>query len=260
MSLVVLFDIDGTLVDTAGSGRDAIEGALVEVFGTAGPIDELSFAGLTDPWIVRTLMRIAGFVDAEIDARLEPLWASYVARLAEVLDARRSRLRVHAGVRALLDELERRRAGVGLLTGNIQPGARAKLAACGLGGRFSFGAFGSDAEDRDALPAIALGRASGAIGRAADRDRTWIVGDTPRDIGCARAGGLRVLAVATGQFGVAELRAVRPDHAVANLGDTSAVLDLLETESRAGPDDATFVDTGPGGRSGEPEEKDRGVD
>lgn len=228
VSLVVLFDIDGTLVDTAGSGRDAIEGALVEVFGTAGPIDELSFAGLTDPWIVRRLMRLAGFDDAEIDARLEPLWVSYVARLSDALEGRRSRLRVHGGVLSLLDELDRRLAGVGLVTGNIEPGARAKLAACGLAGRFPFGAFGSDAEDRDALPAIALGRAPGAIGRVADRRRTWIVGDTPRDIECARAGGVRALAVATGQFGVAELLAVRPDHAVATLEDTAAVLELLD--------------------------------
>ena len=228
LSLVVLFDIDGTLVDTVGAGRDAIEGALVEIFGTAGPIDELSFAGLTDPWIVRRLMRLAGFDDAEIDARLESLWASYVIRLSDALEGRRSRLRVHAGVFGLLDELERRGAGVGLVTGNIEPGARAKLAACGLEGRFSFGAFGSDAEDRDALPAIALERAPGAIGRVADPRRTWIVGDTPRDIGCARAGGVRALAVATGQFDVAELLALGPDHAVATLKDTATVLELLE--------------------------------
>jgi len=241
VSLVVLFDIDGTLVDTAGSGRDAIEGALVEVFGTAGPIDELSFAGLTDPYIVRQLMLHAGFDDAEIDARLDALWAAYLGRLDAVLASRSSRLRVHPGVAALLDALQRVGAGVGLLTGNIEGGAHLKLGACGLAGRFGFGAFGSDAEDRDALPAIALGRAREALGRLAPPERTWVVGDTPRDIGCARAGGVRVLAVATGQFTVRDLRAIGPDHAVDTLADTELVLALLDGESRAAGEDATLA-------------------
>ena len=240
MSVLALFDIDGTLVDTAGSGRDAIEVALVEVFGTPGPIDELSFAGLTDPLIARTLMRHAGFADEEIDARLDALWASYTRHLVERLAERRARARVHEGVVELLEALAAAGVPLGLVTGNIADGARHKLATLGIADRFAFGSYGSDAENRDRLPAIAIERAHAATGMRFDPDRTWIIGDTPRDIGCARACGIRVLAVATGSFSVDELAAAGADHVLETLADTAVILGLLGIESRAAPEDARF--------------------
>ncbi|MDX1393912.1 MAG: HAD family hydrolase [Gemmatimonadota bacterium] len=230
MSVLALFDIDGTLVDTAGAGSAAVEVALVEVFGTPGPIDELSFAGLTDPLIVRTLMRHAGFEDHEIDARAPALWAAYTAHLVDRLaePERRARSRVHEGVPELLDALEVAEAALGLVTGNIAEGARLKLDALGIADRFGFGSYGSDAEDRDLLPAIAIERARAATGTSHDPTRTWIIGDTPRDIACARATGIRVLAVATGSFSVDELVAAGADHAVESLAETDEVLRLLD--------------------------------
>lgn len=227
MSLLVLFDVDGTLIDSAGAGREAIEGALHEVYGTAGPIDDTPFDGLTDPWIVRTLLEAEGLDRTTIENGLDALWASYLRRLADSLGARADRLRVLEGVATLLDALARERVAVGLLTGNIEAGAARKLAACGLGDRFAFGAFGSDAEDRDALPTIALARAAAAVGRRFAPEGVWVVGDTPRDVGCARAGGVRALAVASGRYSVDELRACRPDAAVGSLRDTRAILGRL---------------------------------
>lgn len=227
MSLLVLFDVDGTLIDSAGAGRAAIEGALHDVYGTAGPIDDTPFDGLTDPWIVRTLLEAAGLERERIARGLDALWESYLHRLAGSLRARAGRLRVLDGVAELLDALALEGAAVGLLTGNIEAGAARKLDACGLGGRFAFGAYGSDAEDRDALPAIALERAALAAGRRFAPDAVWVIGDTPRDIGCARAGGVRALGVASGRYTLAELLDCEPDEAVVSLADTGEILGRL---------------------------------
>ena len=212
MSLLVLFDIDGTLVDTAGAGRAAIGYALERVYGTTGPIDDLPFDGRTDPGIARDLLRSAGLDDRAIDDSLERLWAAYVDRLRVELKAREREVRVAPGIHELLAELGAAGATLGLLTGNIVEGAREKLRACGLAGRFAFGAFGSDAEEPH---------------------RSWVVGDTPRDIRCARAGGLRALAVATGRYGLDELGRHGPDGAVPTLADTHRVLDLMGVGGRA---------------------------
>jgi len=240
VNLLALFDIDGTLVDTAGAGRDAIEAALIEVYGTTGPIDDLSFAGLTDPFIARTLMRHAGLTDPEIDAGLARLWTVYSDQLVDILRDRAERASVHPGVHELLEALEIAGAALGLVTGNIAEGARHKLAACGMADRFGFGSFGSDAENRDELPRIAIERASDVTGVVFEPERTWIIGDTPRDIGCAHACGIRVLAVATGSFSVAELVEAGADHALESLADTERILALFDIESRAAPERARF--------------------
>jgi len=254
VSLLVLFDIDGTLVDSGGAGRDAIEEALLDVYGTAGPIDEISFAGLTDPFIVRSLLTRAGLMPAEIDRGLETLWTRYVALLAVALEDRRSRIRVNAGVETFLDALETLGAAVGLLTGNIARGAFEKLDACGLARRFGFGAYGSDAEDRDALPDVALSRAHEVTGRRPLRAETWIIGDTPRDIACARAGRLNVIAVATGSYSIEDLVSAGADLAVPTLEDTEHLVSVLLGESRSASEGARFPlpevaseESGPGG-------------
>jgi phosphoglycolate phosphatase-like HAD superfamily hydrolase len=241
VDVLALFDIDGTLVDAAGAGRDAIEIALIEVFGTAGPIDELPFAGLTDPFIARTLMRHAGFSNPEIDAGLPALWTSYAVRLEAILEDRRAQARVHPGVHDLLSALESLGTAIGLVTGNIARGARHKLEACGIEDRFPFGSFGSDAENRDELPQIAIRRATESTGREYEDDRIWIIGDTPRDIGCARAAGIRVLAVATGSFTRAELEEAGADIALETLADTERVLSVLRDESRGASEHARFA-------------------
>lgn len=216
---------------SAGAGRAAIERALVDVFGTAGPIDELPFDGLTDPQIVRALMRAAALSDEDIDDRLGALWAAYTAALPLELEARRARIRVAEGVTALLDRLDENGACLGLVTGNISHGARHKLSACGLWGRFAFGAYGSDAEDRDALPPIAVERAHAHTGVRYAAEVTWVIGDTPRDVACARASGVRCLAVATGRFSVDDLLASGAHVALPSLAETDRVVSILSSGS-----------------------------
>lgn len=230
----MLFDIDGTLIHSAGAGRAAIERALVDVYGTAGPIDDLPFDGLTDPRIAHTLLRAAGLTEGEIDAGLNALWTEYSSRLAAEIDQRRDGMRTAPGVPEILDALEAAEAVLGLVTGNIAAGAEAKLSACGLWTRFAFGAFGSDDADRSALPPIAIERAFAATGMRFGPEETWIIGDTPQDIACGHASGLRVLAVATGRFSVADLGRAGAEHVLPSLEDGDRVMTALDSRSRAG--------------------------
>ena len=225
--MLVLFDIDGTLVHSAGVGRAAITNAMIDVYGTSGPIDELPFDGMTDPQIVRTLLRAVGFSDDRIDAGLDRLWTAYAAGLEDEIADRRARMRPAPGVPALLDALEETGATLGLVTGNIAAGAEGKLSAVGLWNRFPFGAFGCDDADRNALPPIALERAFRHTGTRYSPGRTWVVGDTPHDIACARASELPVLAVATGRFSVDHLRRAGANEALPPLGDTDRVMSVL---------------------------------
>lgn len=224
---LVLFDIDGTLLLTMGAGRRAITAAMAEVIGT----DDTVFAGVrfdgkTDPQIVRELLHRAGVSDADIDARLDLVLDRYYSLLNAELDGADHRDHVFPGVRALLDELERRDDVVlGLLTGNIEPGARAKLTSVGIEpDRFVVGAFGSDHHHRPELPEIARRRAERALGHPIDGRDVVVIGDTPADVACGVGIGARAIGVATGRYSVAELQACDAAAVFADLSDTDAVV------------------------------------
>lgn len=224
MRKLVLFDIDGTLLSTDGAAARAFLDALVDVFGTAGPIDEASFAGKTDPQIAHELLAGAGFARHQVEPRLPELWERYVARLDDEL--RSTAVRVYPGAAACIDLVEQRADAVvlGLLTGNIEPGARRKLDASGIGfARFRTGVFGSDSEHRNELPALAARRAERMTGMPYQGADVVIVGDTPADIACGEAYGARTVAVATGTFSRDELSAREPDFLFDSLQDAEAV-------------------------------------
>jgi phosphoglycolate phosphatase-like HAD superfamily hydrolase len=222
---LVLFDIDGTLLLSDGAGRRAIMRALQEVFGHTGP-DDYRFDGKTDPQIVRELMRLAGYSDELIDAGMARLLVRYVECLHDELRAPGHRPYALPGVMPLLDTLERETDVVlGLLTGNVRPGAEAKLASVGLEKRrFLVGAFGSDHEDRHELPAIALARARETLNRDVAGDALLMVGDTPADLTCGRAVGARAIGVATGRFRMDDLARHDPVAVFPDLSDTGAVI------------------------------------
>jgi len=225
---LLLFDVDGTLVDVDGAGREALRGALLEVFGETGPIDEFDFHGKTDPAIVRGLLRAAGRPDREIDRRLSEVWERYLAGLDETLADRAASVRVCPGVRELVDRL--RGDGdfaLGLVTGNVREGARRKLRACRLHEHFRVGAYGSDSERREELPPLAMERAARRLGRRFSTGEVWIVGDTPEDVRCARSSGVRCLAVATGGYGVDELREHGAHRVAATLERVPEVVRIL---------------------------------
>lgn len=229
MRRLILFDIDGTLLSARGAPRLAFERAMLQVYGSTGPIATHTFSGKTDPQIARELLRLDGMADAEIDRGLPGLWRTYIGELERELRRPDHETLVYPGVRALLAELDTRAHDtcVGLLTGNIEPGAALKLGTAGLAGHFRFGAYGSDCERRDGLPPIAVERAlslTGVTFRGAD---VVVIGDTPADVTCGRALGVRAVAVATGRHDRAALTAAGAAVAFADFSDTKGVLAAL---------------------------------
>lgn len=212
--MLYLFDIDGTLVDTGGAGMAALEETTRAVFGAPGP--PLDLAGSTDLGIVIGIHE--HFSIQPTRARIDTYFSIYQERLDWNLARGGFPGRVLDGVTGLLDELSSR-SGVtlGLLTGNIEGGASSKVRHYGLAGYFPFGAYGCDHPDRNRLGPIALERAAAHAGRSFSPEEIWIIGDTPKDIACAKAIGARCLAVATGRFNVAELEAHGADRAVETL-------------------------------------------
>jgi phosphoglycolate phosphatase len=230
MKRLVLFDIDGTLLTARGAPRRAFTRAMMDVYGTAGPIDGHRFDGKTDPQIARELLRAEGLSDDEISGRLPALWKQYLGELRTELAAPAHVTHVFAGVRQLLAVLEAKHADVvalGLLTGNIAEGASLKLASADIGTDFRVGAYGSDCERRDGLPAVAVERARQRIGVEFTRRDIVIIGDTPSDITCGHSLGVRAIGVATGSHSTAELMAAGADAAFGDLAATGDVLDAI---------------------------------
>ena len=210
MPKLVLFDIDGTLITDGGAARNAFAAALADVYGFRGELRQYDFSGRTDPQIAHMVLRDAGFSEKEIDTRAINLWGHYLTALARNVDGR---VRELPGIRALLDALrDDERIALGLLTGNIEPGARLKLAPPSLNDYFPFGAFGSDSPRREELPPIAIERAA-AIGghRFAGRD-VVIIGDSIWDVRCGVPHAATTIAIASGKTSADKLRAENPDH------------------------------------------------
>jgi phosphoglycolate phosphatase len=207
--VLLLFDIDGTLlIKAAGAHREAIHEALRVVHGVADPDDRgLQPAGRTDAEIARHLLVGAGVSAARIDERADDVRIAACETYGRLCPDDLSD-RVAPGIADLLARLAEREGTIlSLVTGNYEPIARVKLAAAGIGAHFARGqgGFGSDHESRAELPAIARRRAGAAGGPPWPRERTLLIGDTPRDIACARADGVRVIAIATGPHPAAEL-------------------------------------------------------
>lgn len=211
---LVLFDIDGTLLRCGKQVAKHFLGALEAVFGGYHLPERFSFAGKTDPMIAVELVRGLGLDEEEIHARLPRARDLYVEAISRELD--RDRMLLLPGVVELLDRLvARQELTVGLLTGNWQGGARAKLSRFDLEGYFPFGAFGDDARDRRGLVPVAMRRAerhaAGNPGGPFEPDEVLIVGDTVLDVDCARAAGAKCLAVASGFTEAEELEAAGAD-------------------------------------------------
>jgi len=225
---LVLFDIDGTLLNSGGLGRASMQRALGMVFGSPGN-PAYRYDGKTDKQIVRDVMRLEGHSDEHIDSRMEKLIELYLEGLRTGAKSGKFNVRPLEGVVELLGALEAREDVVlGLLTGNVEPGARTKLSAAGINpDRFRVNAFGSDHEHRPELPAIAQRRASETLGLDIAGDRLIVIGDTPADIECGRALGARAIGVASGHYTVEQLEAHNPYAVFPSLKNTQRVLETI---------------------------------
>jgi phosphoglycolate phosphatase-like HAD superfamily hydrolase len=223
---LLLFDIDGTLLIKASDDhRDAIHAAMRRIYRVQHPeTAKVEAAGRTDPSIARQIAMQAG-VSLE---RFEERMTDFKRCAAEEYAQRcRADLSTHVaeGVPELLSELAARDDVVlSLVTGNLEPIARIKLDRAGIGRYFARGqgGFGSDHEDRTDLPGVARSRAGGGPGRPYPREETVVIGDTPLDIACAHADGVRCIAVATGPYRAADLSAA--DDVVGSARELAALL------------------------------------
>jgi len=227
LRLAWLFDVDGTLLLTDGAAKQAFVHAVRELLGREDPLDDIAFAGRVDTRILGDILAKHGAEPTH--GLVQRFWDSLVVHMRAVLHPGRGRLM--PGVPALLDAIAAEPAwGMALLTGNFTRMAELKLRHFGLDGRFAFGAFGEEAENRDALACL-------AVQRVAERwrlppERCIVVGDTVHDIACARAAGAHAVAVATGWTSRADLEAHGPDLALDDLTGTAALLDWARAIER----------------------------
>jgi phosphoglycolate phosphatase-like HAD superfamily hydrolase len=225
---LVLWDIDGTLVQAGEVGRDIFTEAFQAVLGRAPDqvtAKALAMAGRTDPEIA--LEFLAAHEIAEGERHLPAFSEALVSALATKAARIRERGRALPGARETLAELGRSDGVVqSLLTGNVQPNALLKLASFELDGYLDFdvGGFGSDHHHRPSLVGVARRKAERKYGTSFDGAATVLVGDTPLDVEAGRAGGARVVAVATGSYGVDDLIAADADAVLEDLRDTEAAL------------------------------------
>lgn len=222
---LVLFDVDGTLLSAGRAARESILAALAEVLGWEGSSDGNDFSGKTDPQILRELV-MESVGRPRFEAALDSILDRYVEELSRRL--RPEAVVIKPGVPALLDRLaDEPRVTLGLLTGNIERGARLKLEPSGLNRYFPFGAFGDDSADRYCLPSIAVARAREETGRDFDGPSVVIIGDSVHDVACGRSFGARAIAVATGPTPAEKLEAERPDALFADFSDVEAAREAI---------------------------------
>lgn len=223
---LALFDIDGTLIRDRGAARDAFASALRTVFDYTPPLDHYDFSGRTDPEITHMVLENSGLTTGQIDSRIAELWPRYLSELQDRIA--RTPVEVIEGVEHLLAELEKE-SGIttGLLTGNVEGGARTKLASGKLDRFFSFGAFGSDSPRRSDLPPIAISRAADCTGHRFEPRDVVIIGDSIHDVRCGKPHSATSIAVATGKTPAENLRAEEPDFFFEDFTDAPAVLSAI---------------------------------
>lgn len=226
---LLLWDVDGTLVRTGGVGAAIFDVALEAVVGRR-PTFRVRMSGKTDPQIVREYLDQMGLPGSDDAIRAVLDVAEGQLAAASARGELTAGGHACAGVEHVLSVLARDPRVVStLVTGNVAPNAVLKVAAFGLDRwlDLSLGAYGSDAADRNLLVPVALGRLLADRGVRLDPRDAWVIGDTPRDLECARAGGVRCLLVATGRYEAAELATLAADAVLGDLSDTDAVLELL---------------------------------
>lgn len=228
MQNLFLFDIDGTIIWGGGAGEAALRSAIQTKFGKEADLSQINMAGATDRRIARDLLAFYGLPDSEENEAA--FVEAYLEALPKLLQEKNGR--ILPGIIDLLDTIRNRPdCSLALLTGNIRKGAQIKLEHFGVWHYFPFGAFADDHYDRNHLGPFAQARASAHHGVTFDPDRTFIIGDTPRDIACGKAIGAKTVAVATGDYSTEALAQHSPDFLFADFSDPLKSLRIILGEN-----------------------------
>ena len=223
----VLFDIDGTLIDSGGAGTRALNRAFEEMFNVRDAFKSISMAGKTDPQIISEGLMRHGIDNS--NGFVPEFYRAYVRHLKTYIDAGRGHIK--KGVREALDAIKSHGGYVtGLLTGNIEEGAKIKLECFGLDSYFSLGAFGSDDEDRNRLLPLAINKLNERAMLRVTFSDCVVIGDTPRDIECSKPYGALAIAVATGPYPFSALEDAGADVVLWDLSDTGGFMSILERD------------------------------
>jgi phosphoglycolate phosphatase-like HAD superfamily hydrolase len=215
------------MISSDGAGRRAIGRALCDTFGIDSSNMNVRMSGKTDPQILSEIFKAANVVEADMEHKKEEMFRVYLTLLQEEIKKAAYYI-VHPGVYELLDALERHDRGyLGLLTGNIELGARMKLEQFDLNKYFPLGAYGSDSANRMELPEIATQRARKHFDVPFSNEQVVIIGDSIYDVLCAKGYGAKSIAVNTGVTPKADLEEQQPDFLFDNLSDTTAVMNAI---------------------------------
>lgn len=213
----VLWDIDGTLISTGGAGAVAWQRAFGELYGVEANIDEHTRAGMTDPEITEIIFNEVVGREGTPEEHATVV-AKYLEYMPEAV-AESKGYEVKPGIAEILPRLAEAGMAQGIVTGNVEPAARIKLARGGLDQYFTFGGYGSDDRDRVKLTRHAIERGGAILGATLDLAATIAVGDTPRDVSAGHGVGIRVVGVATGAYSIAEQEAAGADWAIPDVTD-----------------------------------------
>ncbi|MBN2654853.1 MAG: HAD hydrolase-like protein [Nitrospirae bacterium] len=218
---LLLFDIDGTLLDCGGAGSRSLQTSFAEMFGVHNAFEGISMSGKTDPQIIRESLTKHGIPH---DGLIPKLLQIYITNLKSEIT--KSDKKLMPGVAEALDAVTSRPDNFlsGILTGNIEAGAHIKLGAFGLNRYFAAGAYGSDHEERNNLLPFAVERFKKTIGIKIEYKDCIIIGDTPRDVECAKLHGAKCIGVATGPYEYSELANAGADSVFKTLEDTESLL------------------------------------
>jgi len=225
---LLLFDIDGTLLSGRGLSRRVFKEIMLRRFPHFKNGFDLRYSGMTDPQIIETILEMNHYPPDKLSRQAALILAEFADKLCNEIE-RGAVPQILPGVQPIIDYcLQKDGCYLGLVTGNMERSAQAKLRAVHLYEAFPLGAFGSDSKRRSELPLLAIARAQKYYSLQFEPKHTWIIGDSIHDVRCAKVSGIRVLAVASGVTGLDELQKEKPDYAVENLQDFKTIVKWLE--------------------------------
>jgi phosphoglycolate phosphatase-like HAD superfamily hydrolase len=222
-NILILFDIDGTLVQGAKCHYKAYIEGVKKFYGMEEHVHSINAAGKSDKLILQEILTLGGLTAEEIQKNFQnclDFMTDYYLKNVQY-----ENIRVLDGTAELLEELQRKNVLLGLVTGNLELIAHAKLGRAGLDSYFSFGGFGSDNADRSLMVKKALSIAKNQLGFKGDK--IFVIGDTPRDVEAAQAYNLKTIAVATGMYSTQELRDCGADYVIENFKNRDEIMEIL---------------------------------